>query len=84
MTYSKLQKYIYEQGGYDLSEVNGNVVLSFVPSFPEALEKGDNSPTPRVVMRGTLKDDFVTFSSFQVEEENVTKVKDPEVAELTY
>lgn len=84
MTYSKLKRYIEEQGGYDLSESNENVVLSFVPTFPEALEKGASDSPPRVVMQGLLKDDSVTFSSVQVEEENVTKVKDSQTAELTY
>lgn len=84
VTFSKLQKYIDEQGGYDLTLSDGSVVLSFVPSFPEALEKGATDFPPRVVMRGALKGDYVTFSSFELEEDDVTKVKDPEEAELTY
>ena len=84
VTYSKLRRYIEEQGGYDLYETDGKVELSFVPSFPEALEKSMGDSTPRVTMKGILDSDRLTFSSIIVEEDGITREKDPETAELTY
>ncbi len=84
VSYSKLLKYIDEQGGYDISETGGKIMLSFVPSFPEAIEKGENTSPPRVVMYGDLNDGVVTFSLVQVEDDTKTRTKDASEAELTY
>jgi hypothetical protein len=84
VTFSKLKKYAEEQGGYDISETGGKIVLSFVPSFPEALEKGATSSPPRVVMEGDLRKGVVTFTQVRVEEETNSRIKDEFEAELTY
>jgi hypothetical protein len=84
VTYSKLRRYIEEQGGYDLYEVGLKVELSFVPSFPEALEKSAGESTPRVTMKGVVDSDRLTIFSITVEQDGTTREKDPETAELTY
>lgn len=86
VSFSKLKKYIEQQGGYDLeSEGPDRIVLSFVPAFPEALEKGwQDNPPPKVVMHGALAEGTVTFDRIFVEQENNISEKDPDVAELTY
>ncbi len=85
MTLSKLRKYVDQQGGYDLEERAGDITLSFVPAFPEALEKGweDSSP-PRVIMHGTIRQDKIAFHKVQVEQDNQIRDKDMEIAEFTY
>lgn len=79
----KLEKYCKDQGGFEVTRTNDNVALSFVPTFPEAQEKGD-STTPRVTMYGKLHNGLVTFDRFEVENESGRSLKDPEDAELTY
>ncbi len=59
-------------------------MLSFVPSFPEAVEKGANVSPPRVLMQGKLLNDVVTFSLVQVDDEDRSRIKDDSEAELTY
>ncbi len=83
VTLSKLRKYVDEQGGYELIEDNGNISLTFVPSFPEALEKSEGQ-SPRIIMTGGLKDGIVEFEMVQVEEDDKTTSKDRDVAELAY
>ncbi len=81
---SKLKKYVSEQGGYEITEDGEEFELSFVPSFPEALEKSYSGIQPRVVMRGKLKRGDVTFVSIEIEDEKGTRKKDMNEAELTY
>jgi hypothetical protein len=83
VTLSKLKKYVEEQGGYDLYEESGEVILTFVPSFPEALEKSDGA-SPRVVMHGRVHEGKVTFEKIKVEEEREIRTKDLEDAKLAY
>lgn len=85
VTFSKLKKYVNQQGGYDLEERAGDVTLSFVPAFPEALEKGwEDSCPPRVIMHGTIQHDKIAFNRVQVEQDNHIRDKDMEIAEFTY
>jgi hypothetical protein len=85
VTFSKLKKYIEQQGGYDLEQKDDTVTLSFVPAFPEALEKGwEGSPPPRVIMHGQLLKGLLTFNSVEVEEDHKLRAKDEETAEFTY
>ncbi len=84
VNYSKLKKYIEQQGGYDLSESEDSIVLSFMPSFPEALEKGETNNPPRVIMHGKLESGIVTFFLVQVENDDSIRSKDPEESELAY
>lgn len=60
-----------------------NITLTFVPTFPEAQDKGD-ATTHRVVMSGKLVNEFVIFDQVEIEDESGLRLKDPEEAELTY
>ena len=85
VTFSKLKKYVDEQGGYDLEQEDDKVTLSFVPAFPEALEKGwEDNPTPRVIMHGKLVEGLFIIDLVEVEEEHKLRTKDLETAEFTY
>jgi hypothetical protein len=85
VTYSKLKKYVEQQGGYDLEEERDRVTLSFAPAFPEALEKGcEDNPPPRVIMQGNIVNGLLTFDSVEVEENHKLRTKDLETAEFTY
>jgi hypothetical protein len=85
VTLSKLQKYVEQQGGYDLEERGGDVTLSFVPAFPEALEKGwEDNPPPRVIMHGTIRQDKIAFNKVEIEQDNHIVEKEMEIAEFTY
>ena len=85
VTYSKLKKYAEEQGGYDLEELDNELILSFVPAFPEALEKGwEGESPPRVIMHGRIIKDKITFELVQVEKDNELITKDLDLAEFTY
>jgi hypothetical protein len=85
VTFSKLKKYVEEQGGYDLHEEKGEVALSFIPTFPEAQEKGaEDSPPPRVIMHGRLEAGFLTFDVIEIEQDHKVRTKDLETAELAY
>ncbi|HZW58160.1 MAG TPA: hypothetical protein VFF30_17865 [Nitrososphaerales archaeon] len=86
VTFQKLKAYCDAHGGYDLWEDDdGTVVLSFVPSFPEAQDKGepDQAP-PRVTMRGSLGGMKVTFTSVEVEDSLGIHQKQLEDAKVTY
>ncbi|MHB1908404.1 MAG: hypothetical protein ACYCQJ_05980 [Nitrososphaerales archaeon] len=85
VNFSKLKRYIDQQGGYDLEQDSNKITLSFVPAFPEALEKSwDDKPAPRVIMHGKISGSSVLFDSVQIEEDGILRPKDLEVAELTY
>lgn len=85
VTFSKLKKYVDQQGGYDLDQKDNEVTLSFVPAFPEALDKGwEDNPAPRVIMHGKLVKGLLTFDLVEVEEEHRLRTKDLETAEFTY
>ena len=85
VTFSKLKKYIEQQGGYDLDQEHDNVTLTFVPAFPEALEKGwEGVPPPRVIMHGVLVNSLLIFDSVEIEEDHKLRTKDYETAEFTY
>jgi hypothetical protein len=82
---SKLQKYAEQQGGYDIELSGDELTLSFVPAFPEALEKSsDNNAPPRVIMHGRVLEEFVVFNLVQVEQDGAMQEKDLETAEFTY
>jgi hypothetical protein len=83
VTLSKLRKYVNDQGGYDLYEQGDEIILTFVPSFPEALEKSDGS-SPRVVMHGRVQNGKVVFQRIQVEEEKQSWEKELDDAKLAY
>jgi hypothetical protein len=83
VTFAKLKHYAEEQGGYDLYENAGEIVLTFVPSFPEALEKSDGA-SPRIMMHGRLQANKVIFEKVLVEEEGSVTAKDIDVAKLAY
>ncbi len=83
VTLAKLKKYVKEQGGYDLYEDSDKVTLTFVPSFPEALEKSEGA-NPRIIMHGTIERSKVVFEKIQVEEEGMVRDKDLEDAKLAY
>jgi hypothetical protein len=85
VTFSKLKRYIEQQGGYDLEQLGNDVSLSFVPVFPEAIEKGrDDASPPRVILHGKINRQELTFYSVEIEENHTLRTKDFETAELTY
>jgi hypothetical protein len=85
VSYTKLKKYIEQQGGYDLDQEKDAVTLSFVPAFPEALEKGcEGSSPPRVIMHGRLTGDLLVFDSVEIGQDQELRAKDYETAEFTY
>jgi hypothetical protein len=75
--------YCEENGSYDLSVKEGTVVLSFAPTFPEAVEKGI-SILPNVRMTGTLAGDKVEFHLVEIEDQSGQRVRDQKEAELVY
>jgi hypothetical protein len=81
---SKLKKYASQQGGYELIEAGVDFELSFVPSFPEAMEKSYSGVQPRVTMYGKIDRGRVYFEKVEVEDEKGTRLKDMEDAELAY
>ncbi len=81
---TKLRKYAKEHGGYELLETGEEIQLSFVPSFPEALEKSESDIQPRVFMQGKIFRDTVTFLTVEIEDSFGTRMKDMQDAELTY
>lgn len=83
VTYSKLLRYCELNGGYDLERVGSDVSLSFVPNFPEALEKAD-SIVPRVHMSGTANNDKVEFTAFEMEDSNGIRTRNVDDAEIVY
>ncbi|MHB8565902.1 MAG: hypothetical protein ACYC7D_14180 [Nitrososphaerales archaeon] len=85
VTLSKLKKYCKKDGSYDLDAKKGAVTLTFVPSFPEAQEKGDrDSPAPRVTMIGRTMGKKVIFDKVEIEDISGVREKDIEEARLTY
>ena len=83
---AKLQKYCAAHGGYDLDRQGNNLVLSFVPSFPEAQEKGDpDHPPPRVIMSGEVEQsNVVHFLKVEIEDDYGITEKNFEDAKMTY
>jgi hypothetical protein len=79
----KLEKYAANQGGYDIYIDGDNITLSFVPVFPEVLEKGDTAP-PRVVMSGKLSEGKVIFEKVEVENPAGSFERSLEEAEMIY
>jgi hypothetical protein len=85
VSFSKLEKYIEQRGGYDLEREGNKVTLSFVPAFPEALEKGwEDAPPPRVIMHGKVEKGTLFFDAVEVEENHKIRSKEYETAEFTY
>ena len=61
------------------------MTLSFVPSFPEAQEKGyRDSPPPRVTMYGTMVGRKVVFERVEIDDALGQREKNIEEAKLTY
>ena len=84
VSFDKLQKYTEEHGSYELIKEGDSIVLSFVPNFPEAVEKGDTNP-PRVTLLGRLiEDNKVVFDKVEIEDSLGQRVRDKEEAELVY
>ena len=83
MTYSKLEKFCKEEGSYDLSRQNDKITLTFVPTFPEAVEKGD-SITPKITLIGSISGDKVEFTQVEVDDSSGLHLKDQEEAGLVY
>jgi len=79
----KLERYAKNQGGYDIYVNEDSVTLSFVPVFPEVLEKGEDSP-PRVVMTGTLSEGRVEFQKVEIENGNTSIERSSEESEMIY
>ena len=83
MSLEKLERYAKNQGGYDIYVLDDNVMLSFVPVFPEVLAKGD-TPPPRVVMTGKLSNGRIDFEKVEVEDGVNSQERSPEESEMVY
>ena len=83
VTLSKLQRYCNEQGGYELALDGHAVTLTFIPNFPEAVEKSD-LPPPKVTMVGKIVGEIAIFERVEMEDANGSKVRGPEESELAY
>jgi hypothetical protein len=83
VTLTKLQKYCEDHGGYDLTVEDDSVTLSFVPNFPEALEKGDSS-VPKVSMIGRKEGVNAVFDRVEMEDSSGVRIRDAEESELVY
>jgi hypothetical protein len=79
----KLERYAKNQGGYDIFLDGENVTVSFVPVFPEVLEKGDTSP-PRVVMTGKISGGIIDFQKVEVEDSITARERTLEESEMVY
>jgi hypothetical protein len=83
VTFSKLQKYCKENGSYDLVRSGQNIILSFAPTFPEAVGK-DNSVQPRITFVGSLSGERVEFERVEIEDATGRHMKDYREAFLVY
>jgi hypothetical protein len=83
VTLEKLERYAKNQGGYEIFVDGDSIALSFVPVFPEALEKGDSS-TPRVTMTGKLTGGKVDFQKVEIENSSGSRERNLEESELVY
>ena len=83
VTLEKLERYAKNQGGYEIFVDGDRVALSFVPVFPEVLEKGDSSP-PRVTMTGKLSKGTVDFQKVEIENSSGSRERNLEESELVY
>jgi hypothetical protein len=85
VTFSKLERYCGANGGYDIERHDSKVTLTFVPSFPEAQDKGDpDNPPPRIFMHGKIVSNRVHFTKVEVEDEQGIREKEMGEARLTY
>ena len=81
----KLERYCRAHGGYELEKEGDRLTLTFVPSFPEAQEKGDpDHPPPRVIMYGKVDSSGVHFHKVEVEDQKGAREKDLEESRMTY
>ena len=83
VTLEKLERYAKNQGGYEIFVDGDSIALSFVPVFPEVLEKGDSSP-PRVTMTGKLTGGKVDFLKVEIENSSGSMERNLEESELVY
>ena len=83
VTLDKLEKYAKNQGGYDIFIEGDRITLSFVPVFPEVLEKGD-APPPRVVMSGKISQGRITFEKVEIEDSDRSVERNSEESEMVY
>jgi hypothetical protein len=83
VTLSKLKKYCEENGSFDLFIQDSRVLLSFVPTFPEAGEKGISFP-PKVTMTGSVSSEKVQFHHVEIEDKSGQRIRDQDEAELVY
>ena len=82
VTLDKLERYSKNQGGYEIFLENDNIVLSFVPVFPEAVSKGD--VPPRVIMTGKVERGKVEFHKVEIDLPEGTHERELSEAELVY
>ncbi len=59
------------------------IVLTFVPTFPEAEGKSD-SPPPRITMIGSVAGEKVEFDRVEIEDENGQYAREPKDAKMIY
>jgi hypothetical protein len=83
VTLEKLQRYSQNQGGYEIFLQDNDIVLSFVPVFPEAVSKSD-SPAPRVVMTGKVSEGRAEFYKVEIDLPEGTREREISEAELVY
>ncbi len=79
----KLHRYSKNQGGYEIYLEGDDIVLSFVPVFPEAVSKSDEPP-PRVVMTGKVANGRAEFFKVEVDLPEGTEEREITEAELVY
>ena len=64
--------------------MNGqNVTLTFVPNFPEAIEKSDAQP-PKVTMIGNIVGEKVIFDRVEMEDSQGFRVKGKVESDVAY
>ena len=83
VTLDKLQRYSKNQGGYEIFLQGDDIVLSFVPVFPEAVSKSD-APPPRIVMTGKVSHGRAEFYKVEIDLPEGTKEREISEAELVY
>lgn len=83
VSYSKLVRYCELSGSYDLYRDGSTVSLSFTPTLPEAIGKSELDP-PRVRISGTIKNDIVELTLFELEDAKGSRTKNLQEAEAVY
>lgn len=63
--------------------IGNTVTLTFIPNFPEAVEKSD-LPPPKVTMVGKIAGEAVIFERVEMEDHRGSKLRGAEESELAY